>query len=92
MFLPTFQLPAPNGDFDSELQSVNVTGTGESVFLNTYLKDDILESVVIDVIDNSGSGTCRISAMEAAFEYCAYQGENGTKFLNLERLFKLTNT
>ena len=88
MFLPTFQLPAPNGDFDTDLQSMNVVGTGESVFLNTFLKDDILESVVIDVTDNTGSGESRISAVEAVFEYCAYQGEDGTKFLNLERFFK----
>ena len=48
---PIFQLVAPNGDFDSDLQSVKISGTAESVFLDTYLKDDILESVVIDVTD-----------------------------------------
>ena len=86
--LPIFQLVAPNGDFDSDLQSVNVVGTGESAFLDTYLKDDILESVVIDVTDNTGSGASRISAVEAVFEYCDYQGEDGIKFLNLGRLLK----
>ena len=89
--LPTFQLVAPNGDFDSDLQSVKIAGTAESVFLDTYLKDDILESVAIDVTDNSGSGASRISAVEAVFEYCDYQGEDGIKFLNLGRLLKRTN-
>ena len=67
---------------------MKVVGTGETVYLDTYLEDDILESVVIDVTDNSGSGASSLSAMEAVFEYCAYQGEDGTNFLNLGKLLK----
>ena len=67
---------------------MKIAGTAEPVFLDAYLKDDILESVVIDVTDNSGSGASRISAVEAVFEYCAYRGEDGTKFLNLGGMFK----
>ena len=67
---------------------MKVLGTGETVLLDTYLEDDILESVVIDVTDNSGSGASSLSATEAVFEYCAYQGEDGIKFLNLRRLLK----
>lgn len=72
-----FQLVTPNGNFDSDTDQVNVVGTAQTVLLDDYLEDDILETIEIDVNDNSGSGVSTISAVEAVFEYCGYQGVNG---------------
>ena len=76
--LISLQVTLPNSPFDSDSDYVTEVVSGDSVLLDTYLKDDILQSIVLDVTDNSGSaGASNISAMEVVFEYCGYQGEHG---------------